>query len=58
MSSSERSSTGESDDESLPDLQKLKPYDLLSQKYCLWMEFQRLLMKRSLAAVTVKQSQE
>ena len=28
MSSSERSSSGESDDESLPDLQKLKPYDL------------------------------
>ena len=25
--SSERSSSGESDDESLPDLQKLKPYD-------------------------------
>ena len=28
MSSSEHSSSGESDDESLPDLQKLKPYDL------------------------------
>ena len=28
MSSSERSSSVESDDESLPDLQKLKPYDL------------------------------
>ena len=28
MSSSERSSSGESDDESLSDLQKLKPYDL------------------------------
>ena len=28
MSSSERFSSGESDDESLPDLQKLKPYDL------------------------------
>ena len=28
MSSSERSSSGESDNESLPDLQKLKPYDL------------------------------
>ena len=28
MSSSERSSSGQSDDESLPDLQKLKPYDL------------------------------
>ena len=28
MSSSERSSSGESDDESLPDLQKLKPYNL------------------------------
>ena len=28
MSSGERSSSGESDDESLPDLQKLKPYDL------------------------------
>ena len=28
MSSSERSSSGESDDESLPDLQKLKPYYL------------------------------
>ena len=28
MSSSERSSSDESDDESLPDLQKLKPYDL------------------------------
>ena len=28
MSPSERSSSGESDDECLPDLQKLKPYDL------------------------------
>ena len=28
MSSSKRSSSGESDDESVPDLQKLKPYDL------------------------------
>ena len=28
MSSSEHYSSGESDDESLPDLQKLKPYDL------------------------------
>ena len=30
MSSSERSSSGESDDESLLDLQKLKPYEILS----------------------------
>ena len=35
MSSSERSSSGESDDESLPDLQKLKPYDLEPEILCL-----------------------
>ena len=58
MSSSERSSSGESDDESLSDLQKLKPYDLEPEILSLDGISTSSYEEELLAAVIAKQSQE
>ena len=58
MSPSEHSSSGESDGESLSDLQKLKPYDLEPEIWSLDGISTSSDEELLLAAVIVKQSQE